>query len=105
METEKLSIQELVDKTLLDLTKRSFSGRNPELGKMFKCQVCKMRHRGQQCEIKYAASTEDTDRYERRSSATLASRAARKAARKLINATECPGNESVVNVVGGGQGE
>jgi hypothetical protein len=104
METEKLSIQELVDKTLLDLTKRSFAGRNPELGKMFTCPMCRTRHRDPRCEFKYAASTEGTDRYDRRAEAIFASRAARKAARKLINAIECPGNESIVTAVTGAEG-
>jgi len=98
-EIEKLSIQELVDKTLYEITGRSFAGRNPELGKMFMCPMCRTRHRDPRCEFKYAASTEGTDRYERRTSAILASRAARKAARKLINATECPESESIVGVV------
>jgi hypothetical protein len=30
---------------LEEIKRRSFSGRNPELGKMIKCQVCQKRHR------------------------------------------------------------
>ena len=40
--------QEVIDAvnaTLEDITGRSFSGRHPELGKMIKCQVCRLRHR------------------------------------------------------------
>jgi hypothetical protein len=104
-EIEKLSIQELVDKTLYEITGRSFSGRNPELGKMFMCPMCRTRHRDPRCEFKYAASTKGTDRYDRRVEAILASRAARKAARKLINEIECGDDEPVVGVVGGEQVE
>jgi hypothetical protein len=28
-----------------DIADRSFSGRNPQLGKMVKCQICRLRHR------------------------------------------------------------
>jgi len=40
--------QEVVDAVnaaLEDISSRSFSGRHPELGKMIKCQVCRLRHR------------------------------------------------------------
>jgi hypothetical protein len=95
-ETKKLSIQELVDKTLYEITGRSFAGRNPELGKMFMCPMCRTRHRDPRCEFKYAASTEGTDRYDRRVEAILASRDARKAAKKLIRDIECGNHESSV---------
>lgn len=38
------------EEAISDIKSRSFSGRHPELGKMIKCQVCKLRHRGKQCE-------------------------------------------------------
>jgi hypothetical protein len=37
--------QEAVKKALQAIKDRSFSGRNPQLGKMVKCQVCGTRHR------------------------------------------------------------
>lgn len=37
--------QAAADKALGDIRDRSFSGRNPELGKMINCQVCDRRHR------------------------------------------------------------
>lgn len=37
--------QQAAAQALLDIRSRSFSGRNPELGKMTKCQVCGLRHR------------------------------------------------------------
>ena len=43
-----------VDQALKDIRDRSFSGRHPELGRMIKCQVCRTRHRGSQCEQKFA---------------------------------------------------
>lgn len=40
---------------LEELKRRSFSGRHPELGKMIKCQVCRLRHRdSQKCEQKFS---------------------------------------------------
>jgi hypothetical protein len=38
-------LQEAIDKYKEDFKDRSFSERNPELGKMIKCQVCLRRHR------------------------------------------------------------
>jgi len=38
-------LQKAIDATRNKLEDRSFSGRHPELGKMFKCQVCQKRHR------------------------------------------------------------
>jgi hypothetical protein len=39
---------------LKEIKSRSFSGRNPELGKMIKCQVCQKRHRDSiKCEQKF----------------------------------------------------
>lgn len=38
-------VTDLIEKALGDIRGRSFSGRNPELGKMIKCQVCSRRHR------------------------------------------------------------
>lgn len=39
---------------LEEIKKRSFSGRNPEIGKMIKCQVCNHRHREViKCEQKF----------------------------------------------------
>jgi hypothetical protein len=39
-----------------ELKRRSFSGRNPELGRMIKCGVCRRRHRESErrCEQKFA---------------------------------------------------
>lgn len=42
------------EKALKELRFRSFSGRNPELGKMINCKVCSLRHRdSQKCEQKF----------------------------------------------------
>lgn len=38
-------LQKLIEAELKAVYDRSFSGRNPELGKMIKCQVCGRRHR------------------------------------------------------------
>lgn len=38
-------IEEAAEAALAAIRQRSFSGRNPELGKMIKCQVCGLRHR------------------------------------------------------------
>jgi hypothetical protein len=49
VETENIpaspEAQEAVKKALQAIKDRSFSGRNPQLGKMVKCQVCGTRHR------------------------------------------------------------
>jgi hypothetical protein len=52
--------QEAAAKALDVIRARSFQGRNPDLGKMFKCQICKLRHRGEQCEQKFATGRYDT---------------------------------------------
>lgn len=44
-------IQELAQKALIEIKHRSFSGRNPELGKMINCGRCSLRHRSTQCHI------------------------------------------------------
>jgi len=45
------------EKALAIIKQRSFSGRNPELGKMFKCQVCRTRHRKSKvCEQVFATA-------------------------------------------------
>lgn len=46
-------LEALVAETLEGIHGRSFSARNPELGKMFRCAGCNRRHRGSACEIKY----------------------------------------------------
>lgn len=47
-------VKDLAAKTLLEIRNRSFSGRNPELGKMIKCPVCQTRHRAaKKCEQKF----------------------------------------------------
>lgn len=39
---------------LEEIKRRSFSGRHPELGRMIKCQVCRLRHRDSlKCEQKF----------------------------------------------------
>ena len=57
--------QEAIGEALVAITERSFSGRNPELGKMIKCQVCGRRHRENErkCEQKfvYLHTIEDTE--------------------------------------------
>ncbi len=47
---------EAARKALLEIRKRPFSGRHPELGKMVNCQVCAMRHRvgERECTQKFA---------------------------------------------------
>lgn len=56
-------LEALVAQTLEGIHGRSFSARNPELGKMIKCQVCKLRHRGAQCTptYKYLHTLEDVE--------------------------------------------
>ena len=50
--------QSAVQETLAAIRQRSFSGRNPELGKMVKCQVCGRRHRASEVhEQKFATQT------------------------------------------------
>lgn len=46
-ESPKASIEAIIaaDKALKEIRHRSFSDRNPELGRMIKCQVCGLRHR------------------------------------------------------------
>ncbi len=39
------ALQEAAARFEVSLTKRSFSGRNPELGPMIKCHLCGRRHR------------------------------------------------------------
>lgn len=46
-------LEALVAGALEGIHGRSFSARNPELGKMFKCVGCGQRHRGTQCVPKY----------------------------------------------------
>lgn len=41
----KTDLQKIIDDYRESVKHRSFSGRNPELGKMIKCQVCLSRHR------------------------------------------------------------
>lgn len=43
--TVSQEVQYAVNKALESIEDRSFSGRHPELGKMIKCQVCRLRHR------------------------------------------------------------
>jgi hypothetical protein len=43
--TEILELTIAADRFKTELTKRSFSGRNPELGPMIKCVQCGLRHR------------------------------------------------------------
>ncbi len=48
METVFVQSPEVIaaaEKALVELHNRPFSGRHPELGPMFKCQVCQLRHR------------------------------------------------------------
>lgn len=45
--------QAAVSAALASIRARSYFGRHPELGKMFRCTGCGLRHRGQPCEIKY----------------------------------------------------
>jgi len=44
-------IQELAKKALITIKHRSFSGRNPDPGKMVNCGRCGFRHRSTQCHI------------------------------------------------------
>lgn len=48
--------QQAAEKALEEIRNRSFSGRNPELGKMIKCQFCGLRHHQNErkCEQKFA---------------------------------------------------
>lgn len=50
-----------VTKALEDIESRSFAGRHPELGKMFKDPVCGKRHRGSPCEQKFAEAYTEED--------------------------------------------
>jgi len=38
-------LKQVIEKALKDMRARSFSGRNPELGRMINCPVCERRHR------------------------------------------------------------
>jgi hypothetical protein len=42
---DRIAIEAAADRFKIALTERSFSGRNPELGPMIKCQLCGLRHR------------------------------------------------------------
>ena len=56
LEAPKPTAQGMVAAVLAleEIKRRSFSGRNPELGKMIKCQVCQRRHRSSiKCEQKF----------------------------------------------------
>ena len=39
------AVSDAIAKLREDISERSFSGRHPELGKMFNCQICGLRHR------------------------------------------------------------
>jgi hypothetical protein len=52
-------LRKVIDAALNKIKGRSFSGRNPELGKMFKCQACGLRHRGKQCEQVFTYKVKD----------------------------------------------
>ena len=55
------SIQQAVQNALNQIRDRSYGDRHPELGRMFKCQVCKLRHRGQQCQQRFTALYQEED--------------------------------------------
>src|SRR5271163_2853913 len=61
--TEILELTIAADRFKTELTKRSFSGRNPELGPMIKCQQCGLRHRDnvKHEPIKYKEGTEQSE--------------------------------------------
>lgn len=50
--SNKIDFSVVVSNFYKELKRRSFSGRNPELGKMIKCQLCTLRHRESQCHMK-----------------------------------------------------
>jgi hypothetical protein len=56
-------VQKAVDAALSAITHRSYSERHPELGRMFKCQVCKLRHRGTPCEQVFTSRIGDYEYY------------------------------------------
>lgn len=52
---ENRAVQKAAAEFFLDRREETFSGRNPELGKMMKCPVCARRHRSSHtCQPKYA---------------------------------------------------
>ena len=54
LDVSKQKLNAAVAKALETIRNRTFSGRNPQLGKMFNCPICDRRHRGTICEPKYA---------------------------------------------------
>src|SRR6266404_7287931 len=54
-------LQKAINAVLFAIQDRSFSGRNPELGKMVNCRVCGTRHRlnERKCEQKFTYSVGD----------------------------------------------
>lgn len=58
--TPSAQLDELVQilaQTKARIEARSYSGRHPDLGRMFKCAVCNRRHRGNPCEQQFATVT------------------------------------------------
>lgn len=53
------NLQEAIEKFEKAFHRRSFSGRHPELGRMFKCAVCGHRHRAAQVCVQVFAKDED----------------------------------------------
>lgn len=55
MPVPSLEAAEAATKALKEIRGRSFAGRNPDIGKMVKCQVCRLRHRDSiKCSQKFA---------------------------------------------------
>lgn len=59
---EQQALNEAIFQFNVDLSERSFSNRHPELGRMFKCQVCKTRHRPPVCKQRFALDENDEPR-------------------------------------------
>jgi hypothetical protein len=55
-------VKQAIAKYREDFKEKSFSGRNPELGKMIKCQICNRRHRTAEiCLQRFAKNKEDVE--------------------------------------------
>lgn len=58
---EEIALADAVSKFQAEQYSKSFSERNPDLGKMIKCQICTRRHRSSQvCEQRFALYEDDT---------------------------------------------
>lgn len=62
LDVGKQKLNAAVAKALAAIRARSYSGRNPQLGRMINCPICDRRHRGSICEPHYAVGRYDPDK-------------------------------------------